>query len=262
MFLTSPLLSSIHVPHAFTTRQGGVSAGIFASLNFGNPGDLPPEQRDPPANIAANFARVFTALNCSARTLVEVHQVHGAAIHTVRPGTRPHNGPHDTKADALICTDGARVIGVRIADCCPILIASGDGRTVAAVHAGWRGAVAGILHSTIVQMVDHHAAADLHIAIGPCIGAGAFEVGPEVLAAFRDRFGPRTPIVREAPSPGGKGFVDLQLALVTDVHRALGHAAKVDVLPHCTFSEPDLFFSHRRDRGMTGRMAALIGPRA
>ncbi len=260
MFLTSPLLTALGIPHAFTTRQGGVSSGIFSSLNFGNPSVAElPGGRDPAANIAANFARVMAALGCTHRGLVEVHQVHGSAVHAVRAGAPAHGGPHDTKADALVCDDPARIIAVRVADCCPILIASGDGRHVAAVHAGWRGAVAGIMEWAIAYLVERECAADLHFAIGPCIGFDAFEVGPEVLAAFRQRFGPNPPFVRDAET--GKGFIDLQGAIAADIRRALGHDAKIDTLRHCTFSEAPLFFSHRRERGVTGRMAALIGVR-
>ena len=147
LVLRSPLLASAGIPHAFSTRIGGISSGPFASLNFGNPADC--ENRDPPENIRENFRRLLDAAGCPGREVVEVHQVHGCGVHSITPGSPAHPGPSSTKADAMVTADPARVLAVRTADCCPVLLASPDGGHVAAAHAGWRGVVSGIVPATV-----------------------------------------------------------------------------------------------------------------
>lgn len=258
--LTSPILKEAEAPHAFTTRIGGASRGVFTSLNFGNPMELVGEQRDPPESIAENFRRVLHAIGAEGREVVQVYQVHGPAVRVFQRGNPSRDlgpdGPLDFKADALVTDDPARVVAVRVADCTPILLASTDGRVVAAVHAGWRGVIAGVAPAAVRAMRDLGATSSV-AAIGPCIGTDAFEVGPEVLAEFRRVFGQAAPIRERAD---GKGHVDLKAALAFQL-REHGVTA-IDVLSHCTVSDPAMFFSHRRDRGMTGRMVGLIGPRS
>jgi YfiH family protein len=268
----SDLLRDLGVPHAFTARRGGVSAGIFESLNFGNPGDLPQDQRDPMTNIRQNIARVLSAIGAAGREVVEVHQVHGPAVHEARRGGPSHAGPNDTKADALITDDPARIAAVRIADCAPILLASVDGSTVAAVHAGWRGVVLGVLPAAIERMRSIGVAGEIVAAVGPCIGRDAFEVSDDVAIEFRKVFGERTPHVRAAAAPG-KHLIDMKAALAEQL--AAAGASRIDILPHCTVLSQrkhlagegpsggggPMFFSHRRDGGRTGRMMAMIGPK-
>ncbi|MFN7021271.1 MAG: peptidoglycan editing factor PgeF [Phycisphaerales bacterium] len=259
--LTSPLLGIFGPRHAFSTRFGGFSAGPFDSLNFGNPVDLPTERRDPLDNIRRNFEVLMAAANLSGRELVQVHQVHGAKVHVVHRGERSHAGDHDTKADAIVTDDPERAAAVRVADCAPVLLSTADGRVVAAVHAGWRGVVGGVVVNAVEAMCRLAPAADLAgfvAAIGPCIGRDAFEVGPEVAAEFLRVFGPGTPHVR--PGEGDRSLVDLKGALAEQLERAGLDRSRIDVLPHCTASDGAMFFSHRRDRGLTGRMAAIIGP--
>ena len=277
-----PLQSGVldHVPHAFSTRPGGVSvatpAADFSSLNFGNPGELT-EHRDPPGNIARNFELLAGAIGGRGREIVQVHQVHGAGVHVVRRGERAHPTAHDTKADAVVTDDPARLLAVRVADCCPILLASGDGSVVGAVHAGWRGVVCengsgagtateagtgrwGVL-APVVASMRSLGAGSIRAAIGPCISAASFEVGPEVLEAFGAVFGSgceRRGLVWVGD--GGKGFVNLQACLRVQLE-ALG-VEVIDTVARCTVAEPELFFSHRRERGRTGRMVGMIGPAA
>lgn len=256
--LTAPTLVSLRVPHAFSTRIGGVSSPPFDTLNFGNPSDLPTDRRDPASNMHANFALVRTALHCADRAIVEVHQIHSGLVHTVRAGNPAHPTPTDTKADAIVTDDPTRLLAVRVADCTPILLAAADGRIVAAVHAGWRGVIARVLPAAVSAMRDL-GAVDIHAAIGPCIGPRNFQVGPEVAREFRDAFGADSPHVRADPAAPGKSLVDLQSALREQL--AAADILHVDVLPLCTVERADLFFSHRRDQGLTGRMIGLIGPR-
>lgn len=268
--LTSSLLASIGVAHGFSTRCGGVSRGVFDSLNFGNPGELAAEERDPGANIARNFRVLLDACGVEEperKELVQVYQVHGGKTHIVRRGAVTHPGSpdpetgetRDTKADAIVTDDPHRVLCIRTADCTPVLLASGDGRVVGAVHAGWRGVIAGIA-SSAVEAMRSLGARDIAACIGPCISVRHFEVGPEVVAEFRRVFGDAGPWrVVDPANPVSKGFVDLQAALALQLREA--GVASIETLALCTVERGDLFFSHRRDKGRTGRMAAIIGPR-
>jgi YfiH family protein len=268
------LLSDVlaRVPHAFTTRVGGHSPGIFASLNFGNPSELVGADRDPRERIEQNWGLVLRALGVAGREIVQTHQVHGDGVLVVRAGRPAHATPETTKADALVTDDPARVLAVRVADCCPVLMASADGRVVGAAHAGWRGVLAGVALRTIDAMralLAERGEADVSIigAIGPCISAAHFEVGPEVAERFALAFADARDVVVTAPEREGadaregvaaRPRVDLQRALM---HQLRGAGVdRVDTLALCTLARPDLFFSHRRDHGRTGRMAAIIGP--
>ncbi len=272
----SPLLAEIGVPHGFSTRHGGVSTGVFNSLNFGNPGELPPVERDPKVNIRKNWELLTAAIAAeipgsmhAQREIVEVHQVHGDVVVRVTSGAAmPRDAAgHDLKADALVTDDATRLIAVRVADCTPILLSSGDGRVVGAVHAGWRGVVGGVVMVAVREMAAVGGVGvnpvEMAAAIGPCIGATAFEVGPEVAAEFRRVFGAGTEHVRETGMGGvdGKHVVDLKGAIREQLIAAGLSAARIDVLPHCTVRDGADFFSHRREHGRTGRMVGVIGPR-
>lgn len=275
--ITSPLLA--HVPHAFTTRAGGVSGRAashahFSSLNFGNPSELKGADRDPVDNIETNWSRLLDAVGAPGRRVVEVHQVHGPTVFVVQRGSPAHEGP-SPKADALVTDDPNVVVAVRVADCAPVLLASEDGRVVGAVHAGWRGVVAGVLPNAVRAMValsrEHSesslAPASILAAIGPCIEAPSFEVGEEVVAEFVRAFPDRWKEIVHAPGsiktsrgePNAKHHVDIKAALRIQLE-ALG-VARVDVLPGCTFCDAERFFSHRRDALKSGRLAAAIGVR-
>lgn len=227
---------------------------MFDSLNLGNPSDLPPESRDPAANIRENFARILAAAGCPGREIVEVHQVHGGEVHRCLRGHPAHAGPRDTRADALVSDDPGRALAIRVADCAPVLLASADGRVVGAAHAGWRGVIAGVVPRTVEAMRET-GANELIAAIGPCIGPDHFEVGEEVAAEFRRAFGARAPIV----AGPGKPHVDLRAAIRRQLEEA--GVEHVDVSDRCTFRDEAEFFSHRRERGRTGRTGAVIGVR-
>ena len=247
----SPRLESIGVPHAFSTRIGGTSPPPFDSLNLGNP--IGCDIQDDYPRILSHYPLLQAAAGCPVGEWCRLHQVHGAGVVRVKRGE-----PFDrtTQGDALVSDDPTRSIAVRIADCVPILLATRDGKTVAAVHAGWRGTVAGALPKTVKEM--RVAASDVVAAIGPCISFEAFEVGGEVLDEFVRAFGPTAPIRRR---DDGKGFVDLRECLRRQlIAEGLGEH-QIDPTDRCTFRDKDEFFSHRRDRGITGRMAAIISPR-
>lgn len=248
-------LTRCGVPHAFTTRRGGVSEGVFASLNFGNPGVLHPSERDPAKKILENFSRVLQAIGATARAVAQTHQMHGAGVVFLRAGDDARPEGRDPKGDALVTDDPARVVAVRVADCAPVLLSTVDGRVVAAVHAGWRGVVAGVAAAAVKSMqviVDK----PIMAAIGPCIGAAQFEVGDEVAAEFRRIFGDDPSILLRRASDA-RSCIDLRAALRLQLERA--GAAEVEQVGGCTVTDASLYFSHRRDKGVTGRMIGVIG---
>lgn len=255
VWYASPALRAFGVPHAFSTRLGGVSPAPFDSLNLGNPSGAPVQ--DSPENLAENHRRVLGAAGLGpAGELCRVHQVHGPAVHVVLRG-HPHD-PH-AKADAVATDDPGRIASVRVADCVPVLLATAGGAAVAAVHAGWRGVISGVVGATIdaLQRLD---AGEVVAAIGPGIGPGAFEVGPEVVVEFRRVFGTvADTVVRPGAAPG-KSLIDLPSAIDHQL-RSRG-VNTIDTTDRCTFRDAEEFYSHRRDKGITGRMAAFISPRS
>jgi YfiH family protein len=257
----SPLLRGIGVRHAFSTRIGGVSSGVFSSLNMGNPSGC--AEQDPRENILENERRLMRAagIDPGSVELCRVHQVHGNAVEIVHT-KRPHN-PH-VQADALVTTDTTRIVSVRVADCVPVLLASADGRAVAAVHAGWRGVVSGVVRAAAMQ-IRRLSGADLIAAIGPGIGEDAFEVDGEVARVFlnildwelRDRTDPLASGVL-AKGYRGKWHIDLKRTISEQL--GADGCLSVDATDRCSVRDADEFFSHRRDKGVTGRMAAFITP--
>ena len=241
----SPLLAAAGVPHAFSTRIGGVSRPPFDALNLGRcPGGV----QDDPRNIEENYRRLMAAAGLTGRERLHVHQVHGTAVAVAGVG-EPFDV--DQQADALVTDDPSRALSVRVADCLPVLLASADGRRVAAVHAGWRGVLGGAVPAAVRAGGPFDLA-----AVGPGIGFDAFEVGAEVVDLFREAFG-EGPFLR---AQGAKGHIDLP-AIVDRQLRDLG-IARIDRTDRCTHRDAGEFFSHRRDGSPTGRGAAVIGPAA
>lgn len=248
----SALLESMGVPHAFSTRLGGISPPPFDRLNLGNPNGCPVQ--DDCQRIWENYRLLRAGIGCEGRQLARVHQVHGSDLVQVRDGHDPA-----VKADALLTRDAKWLVSVRVADCVPVLVCSDDGKTVAAVHAGWRGVVAGIAGKAIAAVkLSGESGVGVTVAIGPCISGDAFEVGPEVLEEFARCLGADAPISRRV---GGKGYVDLREAIRRQALAAGVPAGRIDTTDRCTYRHAEEFFSHRRENGITGRMAAIIGTR-
>lgn len=253
VYYASAKLEAIGIRHAFSTRIGGISPPPFDSLNLGNPNVC--DVQDDYDRIWKNYSRLTSSIGCSPEPPLRVHQVHGGEVVTVTSGEE-----FDTncKADALVSRESDRVISIRIADCVPILLSSSDGKIVAAVHAGWRGIIAGVIPASIARMIEKTPSLkpqSIIAAIGPCISGEAFEVGPEVLEAFTAKFGAQAQISRSAQ---GKGNVDLRLAAKIQLLAAGLPESAIDTTDRCTVTHRDEFFSHRRDHGITGRMAAVI----
>lgn len=257
VFYRSPLLVEIGVPHGFSTRIGGVSGEPFDSLNLGNPNGCPIQ--DDEANIAENYRRLQVATGCGDRQRTYVWQVHGAVVATALPSQPLH---WSTKADAVATADPTRVAAVRFADCVPVLLSTADGRAVAAVHAGWRGVVAGVVPRAVeVVRGLRPTVQKLVAAVGPGIGFDRFEVGLEVVTEFRQAFGGEADaLFKPVAGDSEKMLIDLQSAIGLQLAGLGIERDRVDFTDRCTVRDADEFFSHRREKGITGRMAALIGP--
>ena len=223
--LQSPLLS---VRHGFFTREGGVSAGPYASLNCSTSG------ADDPAAVAGNRARAAQALGADPLMLLGLTQVHGADVVTAEAPWPPGAGP---RADAMVTRRPGLALGIITADCAPVLLADEDAGVAGAVHAGWRGAVAGVLEATVAAMAALGAQPGrIKAAIGPCIRQGSYEVGPDL----RDAVGPSGAAFFQPGVRDGRWQFDLPGYCAM---RLAGCA--VDVVDADTCADPR-FWSHRR----------------
>ena len=250
----SALLEDLGAPHAFSTRLGGLSPRPFDSMNLGNPNGC--AIQDLRERIRDNYAILLRTIGLEGRPWTYLHQVHGSKAIRVERG-KPHNNDH--KADVLVGDDPDRPLSVRVADCVPVLLASDDGKIVSAVHAGWRGVVAGAVIQALHEMDNWRGIKPNRViaAIGPSICFDAFEVGPEVLDEFESALGSDAPLRR---GEDGKGQVNLRQALHRQLLSAGVRPENIDTTDRCTHTHSEEFFSHRRDQGITGRMAALIAP--
>lgn len=245
-------LSSLEgVVHAFFGRTGGVSQGLYGALNCG------PGSGDAPEAVAENRRRALAALApTDDAKLLTLHQTHSADILTVREAwqaARP-------RADGMVTDRPNLALGVLTADCAPILLVDPDARVIGACHAGWKGALEGVLEAAISAMEALGASASrIHTAIGPCIGQAAYEVGPEFIARFRQADGENTRFF--TPSPRADHW---QFALEAYVAERLGRAGLggVEPLSACTYEREADFYSYRRatHRGETdyGRQLSAI----
>ncbi len=229
--LTSDVLSPVR--HGFFTRKGGASSGIFAGLNCG------PGSSDLSEAVAINRARAAEAMGVPPTHLVTLHQVHSADVLQV---TGPVSGDRP-RADALVTAVPGVALGVLTADCQPVLFADAEAGVIGAAHAGWKGAMAGVLEATVAAMEGLGAKRGrITAVIGPTISQRAYEVGPE----FVDRFLDEAPENSRhfATGRGDRAMFDLPgyaLARLRDY--GVGHA---EWTRHCTFSDPERFFSYRR----------------
>ena len=227
--ITSDALAT---PHGFFTRKGGASSGIFAGLNCGT------GSTDQAEIVAINRARVAEAMGVAPQALVTVHQVHSArAVPVTGPlADRP-------EADALVTATPGVLLAVLTADCQPVLFHDAKAGVVGAAHAGWRGAVDGVLEATVEAMEALGARrADIHAVIGPTISQAAYEVGPEFFDRFRDE-GPETTRFF-ANGQGDRMLFDLPGYGLWRLRGAgVGHA---EWTGHCTYRDAARFYSFRR----------------
>ncbi|MDP2340351.1 MAG: peptidoglycan editing factor PgeF [Deltaproteobacteria bacterium] len=239
------MLSAIPgVSHRFFGRIGGTSPHPFNALNTSHDVD------DAPARVDENLARVRFQLGVGKDALFTAKQVHGSAVVVVDAGGDPIE-VRALSADALLTRSKGQAVGIRTADCAPILLAVDDASAVAAVHAGWRGAVGGVIEAALLSLdVDP---SRVVAAVGPCIGISSFEVGPEVIAAAKNVVDVDG-LVRSGA--GDRAFLDLA-GLCRKILEKAG-ITRVDVVGGCTVEQAELYFSHRRDQGKTGRQLSAV----
>lgn len=241
----STLLDRYDFSHVFATRAGGVSDPPFDSLNLGF------HLGDDDEAVRENRERFAEALGIPLDCLFEQRQVHGDHVREITDADVP-TAIVDAEGDALIARAAGIGVAARTADCVPILIAHPPSGDVAAVHAGWRGAVAGIVLKAIRALSRE--AGELVAAIGPHIRVGAFEIGEEVAREMEQAAGGRPVIDRSYSKPHG----DLARLIRFQLQDAGLDDDRIDDVGGCTHADAAYFFSHRRDRGKTGRHLSAI----
>ncbi|MGN7870510.1 peptidoglycan editing factor PgeF [Paracoccus sp. 22332] len=229
--LTHPLLRPVR--HGFFTRKGGASSGLFSGLNCGR------RSTDQAEMVVLNRGRVATAMGVPAGALATVKQVHSADVVTL---TDDSDIPTvaNTEADGIVTARRGVALAVLTADCQPILLADPDAGVIGACHAGWRGALDGIIEAT-VQAMRALGATRIRAVIGPTISQRAYEVGPDFMDSFladdpgHSRF--------FSGGPNGRPMFDLPSFGLMRLRDA---GVDAEWSGHCTYSDPDKFFSYRR----------------
>jgi polyphenol oxidase len=223
------------IRHAFFTRRGGVSEGMFASLNCGF------GSADDPDRVTRNRGIAAGRLGLAEDRLVTCYQVHSATVVTVDEPWRREQSP---RADGMVTTRPGIALGVLAADCAPVLFADFAAGVIGAAHGGWRGALTGVLEATAARMAELGASpARIRAGIGPCIAQASYEVGPEFPGRFAEIDDASAAFFVPAARDGHfrfdlPGYIEHRLA-------RLGLAA-IERAPHDTVADPANFFSYRR----------------
>jgi YfiH family protein len=237
--ITLPVLAAVpHVRHAFFTREGGVSSGLFASLNCGY------GSADAPGNVAENRARAAGCFGLAPERLLTLHQIHSTRVLNVGEAGL-WRSPGAPQADAMVTSEPGVALGVLSADCAPVLLADQQRQVIGAAHAGWRGALAGVVEATIEAMERLGARREhMRAAVGPCIARQSYEVGPEFPAPFLAQDPANAGFFVPARRNGHHMF-DLPGYLLRRLRLAGVQVAEGS--GHDTLSNPDQFFSYRRN---------------
>lgn len=219
------------IRHGFFTRNGGVSSGIYASLNPGLGSD------DTRVDVLENRRRIAACFERDSHHLLSVHQYHSRDVVTAE-------GPwiNSPKADAIVTKAPGLMISVMSADCSPVLFYDPNAKIIAAAHAGWRGALGGVCEQTLATMISLGAqAGNVRAAIGPCLGSCHFEVGPEFVDAFLTDDSNNQSLFR--PGKKDRSYFDIKSYLR---RKLLGFGIEsVSVHPQCTYAMPERYFSYR-----------------
>jgi hypothetical protein len=249
-FFRAELLLAAGFPlHGFCKRQGGVSEGPLASLNFS--WDREPD----PTRVTENLARLRAALG-SELPLARVRQVHGAAVidaaEILAAGPDGWGARPELEADAVIANAGEAVAAVIAADCAPVLLADPATRLVAAVHAGWRGAATGVIRNAVRAMTSRGAeTGNLLAVVGPCICAACYEVGDDVARRFPESADP-------IPGKPGKHLLDLGNAVEVSLIGAGLTTRNIGRIAACNSCDREALYSHRASGGTCGAALSFI----
>jgi YfiH family protein len=244
------LLPYPDLAHGVFTRLGGHSRPPFASLNTGH------TVGDDPAAVEANHRLICQALEFRVADIVSPHQVHSATVRIVDERDKGRVCP---RSDALVTATPGVLLMLRFADCVPVLLFDPVRRVMGLAHAGWRGTVAGVTWATVETMVSMFGCrpSDIICGIGPAIGPCCYEVGEEVAQAFHRAFPDASRLLQ--PRDNGRWHLDLWAANRHQVAQA--GVRQVNVAGLCTACNTAEWYSHRVERGKTGRLGALIGLR-
>jgi YfiH family protein len=234
--LQAPSLGQLAgIRHGFFDRSGGVSQGLYATLNGGV------GSNDAPEHVAENRARMARALGVTHERLVTPYQIHSPDVATVDAPWAPDNRP---RADALVTRTPGLAIGVSTADCGPLLFADPQARVIGAAHAGWRGAFTGVVEATVAAMEKLGAArGQILAALGPVISQPNYEVGPEFVERFMAADTGNARFFTPAARPG-HGLFDLNGYIAARIERA--GVRQFEDLKLCTYADPARFYSFRR----------------
>lgn len=240
--------NELPIQHAFFGRKGGVSLAHYESLNQGN---TVGESRE---NIIENRRRSFEAIQRPVESIFDVWQVHGTTI-LCSEAPRPLDEPHQ-KADAVFTQNPEVTLFMRFADCVPIMLFDPITKTVGIIHAGWQGTVKKIVSVAIETIREHYQVdpANLFAGIGPSIGKCHYQVGNEVVEAVNNSFGSHADALIEFRE--GKSYFDLWKA--NEILLKTAGVSKIQVAEICTACHTDEFFSHRAEKGSTGRFAGAL----
>lgn len=242
MIIRPQIFKDPNVVAAQSTRLGGVSSLSYSSMNLGM------SVNDLKENVIKNRELFFGELGINLDQLVISKQVHGNDVFVA---TEP---AIIEGYDALITNKPKVFLAISIADCTPILIYDTKNKAVAAIHAGWKGTASGIVKHTLHKMRHAYGTtgADCQAYIGPCISYNSFEVGEEVAGHFEDSF-------KRFEAEKQKWFVDLKSINKQQLSKFGVTFENIEISEYCTVKNEKLFFSHRRDKGVSGRMMAVIG---
>ena len=234
--ITSGSLDDVSgVTHGFFTRTGGISEGVYASLNCGI------GSRDERARVLENRRRVAQHLGVTETQLLTCHQTHSAKAQVA---TQPWPPDLNPKVDALVTATPGLAIAVLAADCAPVLFADPHARVIGAAHAGWRGALSGILDATVAAMERLGARCErIKAVLGPCIGSETYEVGEEFEAAFLSADAANACFFRRC-EPAARARFDLPGYIIHRLEQA--ELGTVENATQCTYLNESLFFSYRR----------------
>jgi len=234
------------IKHCFSTRKGGISTGYFSSLNLGY------GRGDDDANVDENYRRICEAASLTQENIIMAKQRHGTNIYKIE---EKREIPDNT--DGLMTNKSGIVLATYYADCVPLLFCDPVKRVIANSHAGWRGSVQNMAAKTVKEMSVHYGCdpKDILAGIGPCISGANFEVDEDVAVQFEKEFSECVFPVNDRP---GKFRINLQEACKLSLLRSFVPEENIEITNCCTYSDEELFFSHRRNREERGSLAAFI----
>lgn len=240
------------VQAGFTTRNGGTSRPPFNSLNLGQ------NTEDPKHNVEANRATLTRTFDLPPHQLLTVRQVHGTDILVLDQSNPDVSHFQQVESDAIITDQKNIMIGILVADCYPVLLFDPEKGVAAVVHAGWRGAAAGLIGRTVSAMSSHFDCRpeNLYAAVGPGIGAHKYPVDRPVRDAFRAGSDNWNVIAKETAL--GEWLLDLKKSCLLQLETAGVALNNIDTVAECTCCNRELFFSYRRDQGQTGRQIGFM----